>query len=341
MTLTQHTRTWSVPAAQAPAQLQTYDEAPLGAEEVEVQVEHCGLCHSDLSMIDNEWGFSAYPVVGGHEIVGTVVALGTAAKGLRLGQKVGIGWMAQSCQTCPSCLAGQPQLCRAGSATILGRRGGFAERVRAHWLWTCPIPDGLDAAKAGPLLCGGITVFSPFLNFGIKPTHRVGVVGIGGLGHLALKFARAWGCEVTAFTSSDAKRDEALQLGAHRVVSSVDPKAMKAVAGRLDMVLVTVNVMLNWKALMGTLAPNGRLHLVGILPQPMEVEAFPLIGGQRSVSGSPTGSRQDIDTMLEFAARHGIAPQTEHFPMSRINDALDHLRAGKARYRVVLDADFA
>jgi alcohol/geraniol dehydrogenase (NADP+) len=335
------TRAWAVNAAATPAVTHTFNPGPLGVEEVEIQVEHSGLCHSDLSMIDNEWGFSSYPVVGGHEVVGTVVALGSGAKGLKLGQKVGLGWMSASCQTCPSCLDGQPQLCRAGSATIVGRQGGFAERVRAHWLWVCPIPEGLNPAKAGPLLCGGITVFSPFLNFGIKPTHRVGVVGIGGLGHMALKFARAWGCEVTAFTSSESKRDEALQLGAHRVVSSVDAKAMRAVAGRLDMVLVTVNVMLNWKALMTTLAPNGRLHLVGILPQPMEVEAFPLIGGQRSVSGSPTGSRQDIDTMLEFAARHGIEPQTEHFPMSRINDALDHLRAGKARYRVVLDADFA
>jgi uncharacterized zinc-type alcohol dehydrogenase-like protein len=243
--------------------------------------------------------------------------------------------------SCKSCLGGEPQLCKAGQPTIIGHHGGFADRVRAHWLWTCPIPEGLNPAKAGPLLCGGVTVFSPFLNFDIKPTHRVGVVGIGGLGHMALKFARAWGCEVTAFTSSDSKRDEALQLGAHKVVSSVDAKSMRAIAGRLDMVLVTVNAMLNWKALMGTLAPNGRLHLVGVLPQPMEVEAFTLIGGQRSVSGSPTGSRQDIDTMLEFAARHGIEPQTEHFPMSRINDALDHLRAGKARYRVVLDADFA
>lgn len=335
------TRAWAVPAAAAPAVSQDINLVPLGDEEVEIQVEHCGLCHSDLSMIDNEWGFSAYPVIGGHEVVGTIAALGRAAKGLKLGQKVGLGWMAASCQTCANCLSGQPQLCRAGSATIVGRHGGFAERVRAHWLWTCPIPDGLDPAKAGPLLCGGITVFSPFLNFGIKPTHRVGIVGIGGLGHLALKFARAWGCEVTAFTSSESKREEALAMGAHHVVSSVDPKDMKAMAGRLDMVLVTVNVMLNWKALMGTLAPNGRLHLVGILPQPMSLEAMPLIGGQRSVSGSPTGSRQDIDTMLEFAARHGIEPQTEHFPMSRINEALDHLRAGKARYRVVLDADFA
>lgn len=332
---------WAAQAAQQPLVPFNYDAGPLGAEEVEIRVEHCGLCHSDLSLIDNEWGFGGYPIVGGHEVIGSVVALGANARGLKLGQRVGLGWMSGSCMTCKSCLSGQPQMCRAGQPTIVGHHGGFAERVRAHWLWVAPIPDKLDASKAGPLLCGGVTVFSPFLNFDIRPTHRVGVVGIGGLGHLALKFARAWGCEVTAFTSSDSKREEALSLGAHHVVSSVDAKSMKQMAGRLDMVLVTVNVMLNWKSLMSTLAPNGRLHLVGILPQPMEVEAFPLIGGQRSVSGSPTGSRQDIDTMLEFAARHGIEPQTEHFPMSRINEALDHLRAGKARYRVVLDADFA
>lgn len=332
---------WAAHEAARPVTPFSYDPGPLGAEEVEIRVEHCGLCHSDLSMIDNEWGFSGYPVVGGHEVIGSVVALGANAKGLKLGQKVGLGWMAQSCQTCKACLSGQPQMCRAGVPTIVGHHGGFAERVRAHWLWVAPIPEGVNPADAGPLLCGGLTVFSPFLNFDIKPTHRVGVVGIGGLGHLALKFARAWGCEVTAFTSSESKREEALSLGAHRVVSSVDAASMKAIAGRLDMVIVTVNAMLDWKALMGTLAPNGRLHVVGVLPAPLQVESFALIGGQRSVSGSPTGSRQDIDTMLEFAARHGIAPQTEHFPMSRINDALDHLRAGKARYRVVLDADFA
>lgn len=334
-------RAWAAQEATRPVTPFSYDPGPLGAEEVEIRVEHCGLCHSDLSMIDNEWGFSGYPVVGGHEVIGSVVALGANAKGLKLGQKVGLGWMAQSCQTCKPCLSGEPQMCRAGVPTIVGHHGGFAERVRAHWLWVAPIPEGVNPADAGPLLCGGLTVFSPFLHFDIKPTHRVGVVGIGGLGHLALKFARAWGCEVTAFTSSESKRDEALSLGAHKVVSSVDAASMKSIAGRLDMVIVTVNAMLDWKALMGTLAPNGRLHVVGVLPAPLEVESFALIGGQRSVSGSPTGSRQDIDTMLEFAARHGIAPQTEHFPMSRINDALDHLRAGKARYRVVLDADFA
>ncbi|MFT3856614.1 MAG: NAD(P)-dependent alcohol dehydrogenase [Aquabacterium sp.] len=333
-------RAWAVHEATRPAEPFSYDPGPLGAEEVEIRVEHCGLCHSDLSVIENEWQSTPYPVVGGHEVIGTVIAMGPQARGVQVGQRVGLGWMSGSCMACRSCLAGEPQMCRAGVPTILGHHGGFAERVRAHWLWTCPIPDGLNPAKAGPLLCGGITVFTPFLEFDIKPTHRVGVVGIGGLGHLALKFARAWGCEVTAFTSSDSKRDEAMQMGAHRVVSSVDAASMKALRGQLDMVLVTVNVMLNWKALMSTLAPHGRLHLVGVLPQAMEIEAGPLLAGQRSVSGSPTGSRQAIDTMLSFAARHGIEPQTEHFPMSRINDALDHLRAGKARYRVVLDADF-
>ena len=334
-------RAWAAQQAGKPLEPYAYEPGPLGADEVEVAVEHCGLCHSDLSMLDNEWRNAVYPLVAGHEVIGRVVALGTQAKGLKLGQRVGIGWNAASCQFCGPCLGGEAQLCRTAQPTIVGHHGGFAERVRAHWLWAAPIPDGLDAAKAGPLLCGGITVFSPFMNFGVKPTDRVGVVGIGGLGHMAVKFAKAWGCEVTAFTSSESKRDEALQLGAHRVVSSVDTASMKSVFGQLDLVLVTVNVMLNWRDLMRTLRPKGRLHVVGILPQAMEVESGQLISGQRSVSGSPTGSRQDIDTMLEFAARHGITPQTEHFPMSRINDALEHLRAGKARYRVVLDADFA
>lgn len=318
----------------------TYDPGALGAEEVEIDVEHCGVCHSDLSVIDDEWSRTRYPVVAGHEVIGRVVAMGAGAKGLTLGQRVGLGWNAGSCQYCTMCLSGQGQMCRSVRPTILGHHGGFAQRVRAHWLWVAPIPDALNAADAGPLLCAGTTVFSPLLNFDVKPTQRVGVVGIGGLGHLALQFARAWGCEVTAFTSSEAKRDEAMRLGAHRVVSSVDVKALKHISGQLDFLLVTVGVTLDWNALIGTLGPNGRLHVVGMVMQPMSLRAGPLIGRQRRVSGSPTGSRADIDAMLAFAARHAIQPQTEHFPMRRINDAIEHLRAGKARYRVVLDADF-
>lgn len=245
-------------------------------------------------MLDNEWGNAAYPVVAGHEAVGRVVAVGEQAKGLAVGARVGVGWNAGSCLHCRHCLAGDQHLCPSVQATIVGHHGGFADRMRAHWAWAIPIPEPLQGGAVGPLLCGGITVFNPLVQFGVRPTHRVGVVGIGGLGHLALKFARAWGCEVTAFTSSPSKFDEAQQLGAHHVLSSRDSGAIQSAAGSLDMLLVTVNVALGWNAL--------------------------------------------IATMLEFAARHGIAPQTEHFPLSEVNAALDHLRAGKARYRVVLDA---
>ncbi|HYE34263.1 NADPH-dependent aldehyde reductase Ahr [Methylocaldum sp.] len=334
-------RAWAARSAGRALEPYEFDPGPLGPEEVEIAVEYCGICHSDLSVIDNEWGISTYPVVPGHEAVGRVVALGDQAKGLTLGQRVGVGWNSGSCLYCRHCLAGDQHLCVRIQPTIVGHHGAFADRLRAHWVWVIPIPEALDASTVGPLLCGGITVFSPLLDFDVKPTHRVGVVGIGGLGHMALKLLNAWGSEVTAFTTSEAKYEEAKTLGAHHVVFSRKPETMKAIAGSLDMILDTVNVPLDWKAMVATLAPKGRLHVVGAVLEPIPVIAMSLISGQRSVSGSPTGSRSTIDMMLDFAARHGIAPQVEHFPMSRVNDALEHLRAGKARYRIVLDADFA
>jgi alcohol/geraniol dehydrogenase (NADP+) len=270
-----------------------------------------------------------------------VTALGEHAKGLQVGQRVGLGWTASSCMHCRQCLSGDQHLCPSAQGTIIGRPGAFADRVRAHWVWVMPIPDAVQAGSAGPLLCGGITVFAPLLVFDVKPTYRVGVVGIGGLGHMGLMFAHAWGCEVTAFTSSPSKVDEAKALGAHHVVSSKDPEAMRAIAGTLDLVLDTVNVPLDWNALLATLAPKGRLHVVGAVLEPIPVPAMTLIGGQRSVSGSPTGSRPAIDAMLDFAARHGVAPHVEHYPMSKVNDAMERLASGKARYRVVLDAETA
>src|SRR5205823_271121 len=189
--------------------------------------------------------------------------------------------------------------------------------IRAHWAWTIALPEKLNLAEAGPLLCGGVTVFAPLAMYA-KPSSRVGIVGIGGLGHMAVKFAAAYGCDVTAFTSSESKFEEARGFGAHHVLSSRDSAAIKKLSVSLDLLLVTVNVRLDWDALIGTLAPNGRMHVVGAVMEPIPVAAFSLIPGQRSVSGSPTGSPVAIETMLDFAARHGIAPQTEHFPMSRI-----------------------
>lgn len=330
---------WVAPAGKQALVREQIELGPLGDEEVEVEVEYCGLCHSDLSMLENDWGMTQYPAVFGHEVIGRVVALGTSAKGLQVGQRVGVGWTAGSCMHCRPCKSGDQHLCAEAQPTIVGHRGGFASRVRAHWAWTLAIPETLPAADAGPLLCGGITVFNPLALFA-KPTSRVGVVGIGGLGHMGVKFASAYGCEVTAFTSSESKFEEARGFGAHHVVSTRDSDAIRKQVGSLDLLIVTTNVQLDWDALISTLAPHGRMHVVGAVPEPIPVPVLALIWKQASLSGSPTGPPVAIETMLEFAARHGVAPTTEHFPMSQINEAFDRLRAGKARYRIVLDADF-
>ncbi len=316
-----------------------YEPGPLGPEQVDLDVVSCGLCHSDMSMADNSWGFTTYPLVPGHEVIGKVAAVGSAVKHLKPGQTVGLGWFSHSCGTCKACVAGDRNLCSSAEQTIIGRHGGFGTRVRGGADWIVPLPAGLDPATAGPLFCAGITVFNPIVQFGVRPTDRVGVIGIGGLGHLALQFLNKWGCDVTAFTSSASKRDEAVRLGAHRAVSSKDAEAMKSIRGSLDFIISTVDATLDWQAILETLGPRGRLHVVGAVPEPIPVSAFTLLMAQRSVSGSPSGSPGTIATMLDFCARHKIAPIVERFPLSKVNEALAHLRAGKARYRIVLDND--
>lgn len=292
-------------------------------------------------MLDNDWGQSTYPLVAGHEVVGTVIAAGSEVKRVKVGDRVGLGWVSGSCMSCPQCLSGDHNLCSAAESTIVGRHGGFADRVRCNWEWATAIPSEIDPASAGPLFCAGITVFNPIVQFGVKATDRVGVVGIGGLGHLALQFLNRWGCEVFAFTSRESKHAEALELGAAHAVSSADADQLKKLAGSLDFILVTANATLPWELYLGALAPKGRLHFVGAVLEPVPIEVFSLIGGQKSISGSPTGSPATITQMIDFCARQQIAPIIETFPLSRINDALDHLRSGKARYRIVLENDLA
>lgn len=322
-----------------------FDPGPMQPGQVEIAVSHCGICHSDLSMLNNEWGGSTYPFVAGHEVIGKVVALGAEVPtdpqkgGLTLGQTVGLGWYSSSCMGCPRCLSGDHNLCPTVEATMIGRYGGFATRVRSSWLWAIPLSDGLDPAKFGPMFCGGITVFNPIVQCDVKPTDRVGVVGIGGLGHLALQFLNKWGCEVYAFSSNPSKKAEAISMGAHHVIDSRSDEALETMAGRLDFLLSTVNVNLNWPAMINTLAPRGRLHFVGVAPDPVPVPLFPMIVAQRSLGASPLGSPATNKRMLEFCARHNIAPVTETFPLSKVNEALAHLRAGKARYRIVLEND--
>jgi alcohol/geraniol dehydrogenase (NADP+) len=313
-----------------------YEPDPLGDSDVEIQVEYCGICHSDLAMLDNDWGMSQYPLIPGHEVVGKISALGRSVHHLQLGQTVGLGWYSSSCMVCEWCMSGSHNLCLTVEGTILGRYGGFADKVRAHQAWVVPLPEGLNPATVGPLFCGGITVFNPLVQFDIQPTDRVGVIGIGGLGHMALRFLKAWGCDVTAFSTSADKEAEARELGAQHFVNSRDPQSIKAVANSFDLILSTVNGDLDWPTYIDALRPKGRLHLVGAPPSPIALAIFPMITGQKSLSGSPLGSPATTAKMLDFAARHQIEPITETFAFSQVNEALDRLRSGKARYRVVL-----
>lgn len=316
-----------------------YDPGELQPGQVEIKVESCGICHSDMSMLDNEWGMSQYPFVGGHEVVGTIAALGENVPELKEGQRVGLGWYSHACTHCSQCLRGSHNRCENNEQTIVGRHGGFADRVRCNWVWATPIPDAFHddlVQKLGPMFCGGITAFTPFMQHDVRPTSRVGVIGIGGLGHLALQFADKMGCEVAAFSSSPDKEQEARDLGADLFINSKDEDAMKKHTGHFDLIINTTAVKLPWDTFVETLAPGGTLHSVGVAPQFGVENTFPLIAGQKSLSGSPLGSPATTRDMLDFCARNDIAPVTETFGFDQINDAFEKLRSGSPRYRLVL-----
>ncbi|MFM7235502.1 MAG: NAD(P)-dependent alcohol dehydrogenase [Cyanobium sp.] len=325
---------WQITGPGEPLVRQEVATLVAGRDELVLDVLHCGLCHSDVSMFDNAWGMSAFPLVGGHEAVGQVVAVGEGVDPALIGQLRGAGWFAGSCGHCDQCVAGRANLCDAAEATIVGRPGAFATQVKAHQDWAIPLPAGLDPAVAGPLYCGGITVFAPLFDESVSPTARVAVIGVGGLGHIALQFCRAWGCEVTAVTSSPAKAEQARQLGAHEVVTLPD---LASCAGRFDLIINTVNQPLNWGVVIGALARLGRLHLLGAVLEPLSVNAFDLIVTRRLITGSPTSSPASLRKMVAFCARHGIQPIVERLPMAEINTAVDRLRRGDVRYRFVLD----
>ncbi len=314
----------------------SYNLPDIGTDQVDIKVHYCGICHSDLSMLNNDWGMTQYPFVPGHEVIGEVVSVGREVKNLQEGDIVGLGWNSGSCMHCDQCMSGSHHLCHSVQGTIVGRHGGFADYVRCHWSWAIAIPEGVDLQKAGPLLCGGITVFNPIVLWNIKPTDKVGVIGIGGLGHMALKFLNKWGCEVVAFSSHPDKEAQIKAMGATSVINSRDPKELESIAGTLDFILNTTNVTLDWNSYLTCLAPKGKFHTVGAVLEPMAIPAFSLIMGEKSVGGSPLGSPALTRTMLDFCKRHTIYPVVEEFPMEQVNEAIEHLEKGKARYRVVL-----
>jgi uncharacterized zinc-type alcohol dehydrogenase-like protein len=333
---------YAAKVAKAPLEPFNYDAGPLGHNEVDVAVTHCGICHTDVGMIDNDFGVSSYPVVAGHEIVGTVAALGTNVdrKRLRVGQRVGVGAISGSCMSCEWCEGGKQNVCPSRVDTVMrGHLGGFASHVRAsNWRFAHLIPDAIASEHAGPLLCAGTTVFAPLLRNSVMPTDRVAVVGIGGLGHLAVQYLAKWGCEVTAMSSSRDKEAEARELGAAHFIATRNTDDLKSAARSFDFIISTVSADLPWDEYLGALRPQGKLCIVGVPESSIAVSVFSLLPAEKVIMGGIPGSLVETAQMLAFTARHGIKPIVETFPMTDVNRALEHVRQGKARYRAVLVA---
>jgi len=313
-----------------------YEPEKLKSNEVNIKVESCGICHSDISAIDGSWGISKYPMVAGHEVIGEIIDVGLDVSLHKIGDRVGLGWHSGYCHKCEYCDAGDHNFCIATKKTVFSQHGGFAEQVTADEVSVIPIPDGINHQDAGPLLCGGITVFTPMVEFNINKNHKVGIIGIGGLGHLAIKFYKALGCHVTAFTNSEDKDDLLNKLGADEIISSTDKTKIKVIEEKFDLIISTVNVKLDWNLFLSIIKPRGRLHFVGAILAPIETSVFSLMSGRKSISGSPVGSPANIRKMLDFCIRHNISPMTERFKFNEINSAIEKLRNNKIRFRAVL-----
>src|SRR5271154_3864174 len=313
-----------------------YDPGELKPTDIEIKISHCGVCRSDLHLMDNDWGTSQFPFIPGHEIIGTVTKIGHDVLDFTVGDRVGVGWQANSCGHCEWCRKGQENLCAESQGTCVHRNGGYADAVRVNARFAAHIPAAIESESAAPLLCAGITVYNPIRAHGVNPASRVGVIGIGGLGHLALQFARAFGAEVTAFSTSANKEQEALSLGAHQFVDTRDSKGLKSLSGYFDFIVSTINADQDWGAYLNALRPTGTLVFVGAPPKPVALPAAILLLGQKSVAGSPIGSPWQIREMLDVAARHGVKAKTESFAFDKVNVAIGKLRKQQVRYRAVL-----
>ena len=329
---------YAAKTAKAALESYTYKLPELGPLEVDVQITHCGICHTDVALVDNEWGFSQYPVVAGHENVGKIVAVGALVDRLQVGQRVGVGALCGSCMHCEWCEGGKQHVCSQVAGTVMGQhKGGFGSIVRVNnWQFAHPIPEEIASEHAGPLLCAGTTVFTPLLRYNVRPTDRVAVVGIGGLGHLAVQYLAKWGCQVTAISSSHDKDEQAHTFGAKHFIATRDSDELQKAARSFDFILSTVSADMPWDAYLAALRPQGKLCIVGIPDKAVSFSPWSVIGGEKSVVGGQPGSIDETEEMLRFTALHGIKPMIETFPIQEANAALDHTRQGKARYRTVL-----
>lgn len=332
-------RAYAATGAKQPLKEFSYDVKNLLDDFVEIKITHCGVCHSDIHLIDNDWGNALFPLVPGHEIVGTVTKAGSAVKEFSAGQRVGVGWQCGSCGQCEWCHRAEENLCPAQQATCLGNFGGFAESIRVHHRFVFSIPEKFTSAQVAPLFCGGVTVYSPLRQYIHSPTMRVGVIGVGGLGHLALQFAHAFGCEVFAFSHSPDKKAESLQLGANHFVTT-DETSLKKLQGQLDFIISTAPEQINWMPFINALRPKGKLCIVGAVAGNVNVPVFSLISGRKGIVGSNIGDCHTIEEMLEFAARRNINAHVETFLMSNVNEAIAKVKKGDVHYRAVLESDW-
>lgn len=337
---------WGTPAAGKPLAPMTIERRAPGDRDVVIDILFCGVCHSDIHQARDEWSGASFPMVPGHEIVGRVVEVGRGVTKLAVGNMAGVGCMVDSCRTCGPCGEGIEQFCEKGmAATYNGTEmdrttptyGGYSTRIVVDEAYVLRVPDALDPASAAPLLCAGITTYSPLRQLGCKPGDRVGVVGLGGLGHMAVKLAASMGATVTVLSTSKAKEADAVRLGASHFIVTKDAAAMKEAAGTLDIIIDTVSAPHDYDTYLSLLRVRGAMAIVGAPPTPVSLHAFSLILGGRRLLGSLIGGIAETQEMLDHCAKHGIGSDIELIPIQQINEAYERVLKSDVRYRFVID----
>ncbi|GAA4055865.1 NAD(P)-dependent alcohol dehydrogenase [Actinomadura miaoliensis] len=336
---------YAAPAAAEPLAPTIIERRDVGPNDVLIEIKYAGICHSDIHTVNGDWGSQPYPLVPGHEIVGIVSEVGAAVTRHRVGDRVGVGCMVNSCGECTNCRNGDEQYCLNGMVPTYGgvdrdgtiTQGGYSTHVVVDADFVVSVPEGMDLAAAAPLLCAGITTYSPLRRWGAGPGKKVAVVGLGGLGHMAVKIAHALGAEVTVLSQSLKKQEDGLRLGADHYYATSDPDTFSRLSGRFDLIVNTVSARVDVDAYLGLLAVDGTLVNVGAPAEPLSLDVFSLIGARRSYAGSMIGGIAETQEMLDFCAQHHIGADIELISADRINEAYERVLASDVRYRFVID----
>ncbi|HYO56351.1 NAD(P)-dependent alcohol dehydrogenase [Archangium sp.] len=340
------TRAYAAQSAKAPLAPFSLERREPGTHDVLIDILYCGVCHSDLHQVRDDWGGATFPMVPGHEIVGRVARVGSAVTRFKAGDAVGVGCIVDSCRDCPSCRKGDEQYCDTGLVGTYNSRerdgvtptyGGYSTHITVDENYVLRIPESLPLDRAAPLLCAGITTYSPLRHYGVKAGDRLAVVGLGGLGHMAVKLAKTMGAEVTVLSTSPSKRDDALALGATHFAATSNKDTFKNLTGRFDFILDTVSAPHDYNAYLNLLKVDGTMILVGAPEAPTPLAAFPLIMRRRKLGGSLIGGIRETQEMLDFCAKHGVASDIELIPIQKINEAYERMLKGDVRYRFVID----